>query len=541
MKNKFTSVLFLFDLIGPIPQLFIFNNKRYKSLLSSIISIIIIIISLYFAIVSLVDYLKFDDPVVSYTKANDEDTVRNYPLNDLILLFQLVDSSDDAYFNTINESIAFFIGVYGIQYNNGTSINYPINIENCEFGKNINNKYKDMKFADNKNTYGRHLNEFYCINYFNNNLSLFYYPNYGFSFISLSIILKNNSLYHPEDIQSLIISENDIINHSDKKEPIKKNYIFQFGESFSSSEFTTVFYNFQYINYESDEGYFSKNSRNLNGITYSDFTNNKNRNKDYNLVENLQKNNYAIIGRINFIIEKSNFDNYKRTYKRLQALLAEIMSVFSLLFEVGNQISNILNQKKMCKDIFELILNNNVNNNSLNYNKNLNININKYILNLSKKETSSERSKKDSNTPHLIKNIEINDLNKLDENNVNNNNQENKINSYNLNNANKELLKHLSYFHYIKSYLCFKDEKSELINNLYSFIQQELCIEAILSKIYRLENFYYINTKENLIKYNMIKKNKRKNTSDKRYINNNNKNKDNSSIKEIKISDLISK
>jgi len=53
-----------------------------------------------------------------------------------------------------------------------------------------------------------------------------------------------------------------------------------------------------------------------------------------------------MIGTIEFGINKSNFDNYKRSYQRLQSLLAEIISVINLLFEVGRQISNILGGKK---------------------------------------------------------------------------------------------------------------------------------------------------------------------------------------------------
>ena len=45
------------------------------------------------------------------------------------------------------------------------------------------------------------------------------------------------------------------------------------------------------------------------------------------------------IGDIEISLNKSNYDNYKRTYQRLQSLLAEIMSVISLLFEIGRSSS----------------------------------------------------------------------------------------------------------------------------------------------------------------------------------------------------------
>ena len=63
---------------------------------------------------------------------------------------------------------------------------------------------------------------------------------------------------------------------------------------------------------------------------------------DYNLYIN--SNNFNI-GKITFYINKLNFDNYKRIYPRLQSLLVNVMSVISLLFEIGRQIINILFNK----------------------------------------------------------------------------------------------------------------------------------------------------------------------------------------------------
>ena len=117
MINNFKSFLFLFDLVGTSPQLLIFNEKRYKSILSSLISIIIIFASISFAIFSLTEFLKYNSPNVGYSKDNDYKTNRNYFLKDLILVFQLIDRIDTSSFNIINESIASYQGFYNIVYN----------------------------------------------------------------------------------------------------------------------------------------------------------------------------------------------------------------------------------------------------------------------------------------------------------------------------------------------------------------------------------------------------------------------------------------
>jgi len=72
------------------------------------------------------------------------------------------------------------------------------------------------------------------------NLPLFYLPNAGYSFYEIYIV-KNNQINFPsERIQSLIASENDLIDHYNKKIPITKNSIYYFTSSFSSTEFTNI-------------------------------------------------------------------------------------------------------------------------------------------------------------------------------------------------------------------------------------------------------------------------------------------------------------
>ena len=50
MIDKCKSLLIKFDLIGLSPQLYIISKKRYKSFFSSIISILIILFSIIFAL-----------------------------------------------------------------------------------------------------------------------------------------------------------------------------------------------------------------------------------------------------------------------------------------------------------------------------------------------------------------------------------------------------------------------------------------------------------------------------------------------------------
>ena len=346
------SLIYRFDLIGPIPQLMIFTNIRYQSLLSSIISIIIIFISLLFGIYSLIAFCRYENPNIAYTKANDKNTKREIYIKDAPLLFQLVDSTT---MMGVDKSVGFFEGEYIVIYDNGSLLYDSISIENCQIGKNIN--LKDEEYFKDKYKFERNLEDFYCINTKSDNLALFYHPNIGSSSINLHIILNNNT-YIPEKLMTLIVSESDLIDHNNRDNPISKNYIYQFIGGFNSLEYSKINFNFQYVKYESDDGLFFKDEKLLNGMSFSDMSYYRNILENYNLENNFKKYNNSKIGTITFAINKSNYDNYKRNYPKVQSLLAEVMSVVSLLFEIGRQIANILFKKKMSNDIINNLINN---------------------------------------------------------------------------------------------------------------------------------------------------------------------------------------
>ena len=60
------------------------------------------------------------------------------------------------------------------------------------------------------------------------------------------------------------------------------------------------------------------------GISFSSITFSRSTLETYNLKENLEKSNYSIIGKISLEINKAYYDNYKRSYKKLQTLFAEL-------------------------------------------------------------------------------------------------------------------------------------------------------------------------------------------------------------------------
>ena len=59
-----------------------------------------------------------------------------------------------------------------------------------------------------------------------------------------------------------------------------------------------------------------------------------------------------------------------------------------------------------------------------------------------------------------------------------------KIKQIQINNSH---LEKLNYFHILKSYFCFKDKKTEIINLCNDIITEDMCIERILERFYNLE------------------------------------------------------
>ena len=439
MGEDITTFLHLFNLIGKNPHLFIFSKYRNKSILSSIISIIIILCSIAFSIYSILDYLKFKNPNISFSKGNDEETNRNFFKKDFLLMFQLIDTTS---LKPLNNSIGYYLGEFIIYYNNGTNIYTRLDIETCEIGKNIDKKYEN--FVNDKSNYGRKIEDFYCINSEFENISLFYDPKVGFSTITLYIIFQNNTIYTPEKIQSLITTENNIINNFDRNNPINKGYMFQITSAYSSIEYTRVNYNFQYLQYESDEGFLFPKTRTLYGMSFSDITSYRNKQDINNVTQRFGEIKNSIIGTIEFAINK-------------------------------------LGDKQMSLNIIEYLINKNEAQSKKNRRKLI------VIKDKSKESSirkiSSEILDKSNNLHNSIKNSEM----KLNSNN-NKFLKKGKIN--NVDEKNK-ILKEINYFHIIKSFFCFKDKNIQFIIFCNNIIKQDMSVERILERFYIMENIHH--------------------------------------------------
>ena len=102
MGKTFKSILFNFDFLGISPQMKILNNKIYKSMLSSLLSLIIIIFSVVFGIYSFIEFIN-QNPMIDYYKNNDFLTNKTIKISESFIMFQINTTNN---INRINVSFS---------------------------------------------------------------------------------------------------------------------------------------------------------------------------------------------------------------------------------------------------------------------------------------------------------------------------------------------------------------------------------------------------------------------------------------------------
>ena len=248
---------------------------------------------------------------------------------------------------------------------------------------------------------------------------------------------------------------------------------------------------FEFISYENDDGYFFKNSKYFKAVEMSEITHE---------IDNRSNPNY--IGSIKYRQTEKNSSHYKRSYIKIQSLLADIMSIVKIMIEIGKIISSILLQKKMNKDIVRSLLNKNI------YTK-----IKEHsLIRKNKKEkklfdnTNVNSEKKDIKNLTEKSNVRDNTNNLFKLNTKRDLFFEKKLLEENTNRVNKmkiAILEKINFFDIIKSYFCYKTKKIKLINYCDNFIMEDLCVERILGRLYDLEKLFDLLSKNKLSKLNL--------------------------------------
>lgn len=195
------------------------------------------------------------------------------------------------------------------------------------------------------------------------------------------------------------------------------------------------------------------------------------------------------IGKIEIGINKTNYDNYKRSYEKLQSILAGVMSVINIILEIGRQIVNIFESKRMNKDIIEQLIYKKQILNEDKYKKK--INNNKLKINNEIKVINAD--KKDIKTDKLSKTNILDNIEKSCELQINKSYERNKITNQEMKNIiveNSKSVGKINYCNIIRSFFGFNDIKSKFINSCNTIVNEDMCVEKLLKRLYNLENVY---------------------------------------------------
>ena len=381
------------DLLGPTPSLTIFKDNRYKSLKSAIISIIGIIGIIAFSVYSIYDFFMFNNPSIIYFKDNTQAKKMTVNLNDILFMFRL--NKDDSKIKFGGQLI----------YEDGK--NKQIRFEKCGLGKNIDNKHKELitKF---ENASKQNHRNYYCISKNDSNITISNDKFEGENYIMIAIFRPNSSNSSPSDSYNgkyiSYVIQSDSINHFDRNNPLKKDYVMGNTEVLTDSDiiYPVIFLN--YIEYETDNGAFFSNNKIYKGIEFSNQqdklpknyvnslknyanlipndVNKSLRSLDFNdsieihknilpemiSVENIEvigsesgsgsesRNGIDVIGIMFIRINGQFLERYKRIYPKLQSLIADIISTIQLILLIYEFLTNNLYSNKVRVEIIKSIL-----------------------------------------------------------------------------------------------------------------------------------------------------------------------------------------
>ena len=456
MGLKSKEILYKLDFIGFTPQFRILNESRYKSIFSSILSILIIIFAVVFISYSFADFVH-QNPNVDYYKCNDQTTNKTYEISNSLFMFNYLyicwsNITDESELRISSYDATNFIFQY-------------YEVEPCELGKNIDLKYKGLIEEFDKVEDSYKSKDYLCINFNKSDFTLYSNP-----FLPQEkeneLSLKINADCEDYLLVFTMVTQNDYIDHNKKDNPIvphyKKNTF-----SLNNEKLFTV-YNYQYIKYETDNGIIFTNKTIINGIGEASPNQFDKRDISDSILS------------ITFKMNSSNYDYYKRAFIKFQSFLADVMSLINLLITISKVISEFLLYKKMHKDIIRYIITSNdkaitkrkkdlfYNNKLFNHTFEIKEKISNKML--------EKRIKENKIVEEINSNVDFN--------------EQNKDNLKEIENTNDKIInvmKDLNFINILKSFFCFKERKLKLINLCNQIINQDICIERILKRLYILE------------------------------------------------------
>ena len=337
-KNK--NFIFAFDIYRMSAEINTFNGDN-KTKGGLVVSFIFIALSILYALFTLINYFKYSTPSVIYFKENEQNTIKEFDMNDPFMIGLYIDAFP------INES-DINIQSYYMKYSlsgNDTEV-YPINFEKCEYGKNVDVKYKD-KLSSSR------IDEMYCISEDLTNHPMLS-SDEEYSEIYIFITFSEDINYYEGNLWLGVINSNNVVNHM-KNNPISNIYFTGANTDISKNKYNDIHYYYQYIKYESDKGLFFEKTQSYNAKVFS--------NMEHSVI-NYDEMNETLID-ISIGINNKDFDYYSRSYERIQLVIVEIYWIVDMILSIGGIIASYFTDKETSIEIVKYLFAKNINEKSL--------------------------------------------------------------------------------------------------------------------------------------------------------------------------------
>ena len=322
--------LYSFDIFSPYVQIYNKRKRRNPTGIGLIFSILIYIISILVITYFILKWKNNTNMTINYSKYTLKE-ITEYEFNKLNIILQSESFNDTSniqysytYFNDYNYSEIESNDCYDIDidyYSYYKCLNFSNNITlqapytNISRPERISRKYLTMLMYE---------CPFY-LDYCESPTDI--YNKYYGQKIYIDLVFNIPEIDHDNRINPISISQT--------KESLEFNFDYT----------TTYTINFNYLKYESDNGYFFENKKIYYSLDFSNIDRNENKREFLDP-----------IGIIYFKLIKLNGEKYVRNYKKIQDIISEIGGIISILNIIFNTIVNCLILSYSNYEIFEEVI-----------------------------------------------------------------------------------------------------------------------------------------------------------------------------------------
>jgi hypothetical protein len=336
------------DILSIKPSLYIKSQTRYKSHYGAFLTVLCSLAILTLALFFMINFInKTDLNVIWYKESANFSPFID--LNQKILMFRFRDIN----LNKIDPRIASIQATYWSFHSTGNYTTYYLDLEPCS---------TDKHFPDYPELINFNASTFQCIKQSeNNNFTLWSNPAsktrafFNIYLVSCKNTTDRDTCYSQDIIDSKLKSTNmffdyymsmHAIDHYDPEAPLK-DAIHSTTYKITYDFFFTYYEYYKNIVYTSDDGKVFENKKTYNGFEYDEIN-------TYNVISLRESTKTIIDGSFTIfqiMINDRYSDSYRRTYPKLQSIIANIAGVLEVIWFVGRLTIELITPAMMYLDI----------------------------------------------------------------------------------------------------------------------------------------------------------------------------------------------